>query len=104
MTEGSTFFYTKALMKTKAATHEPELAPFLSVWTYEEEYHGRAFRQFLDAYGETVASDYRTDMFQRRSAGERIDEWSQTVLSRLFPNGWPAVHMVWGAIQEFTTY
>ncbi|HVY48708.1 MAG TPA: acyl-ACP desaturase [Minicystis sp.] len=104
MTEGSTFFYTKALMKTKAAVREPEMAPFLCVWMYEEEYHGRAFRKFLDAYGERVAADYRTDMFLNRGAGERIDELSQTVLSRIFPDGWPAVHMVWGVIQEYTTY
>ncbi len=104
LTEGSTFFYTKALMKTKAATREPEMAPFLSVWMYEEEYHGRAFKKFLEAYGEPPAQDYRTDMFQNRGAGEKVDEISQALLSRVFPDGWPAVHMVWGVIQEFTTY
>jgi rubrerythrin len=104
LTEGSTFFYTKALMKTRAAYRETELAPFLCVWMYEEEFHGRAFRKFIEAYGETVPSTYRTDMFKNRGAGERVDEIGQTVLSAVFPSGWPAVHMVWGAIQEFTTY
>jgi rubrerythrin len=104
LTEGSTFFYTKALMKTKAAIEEPEFAPFLCVWMYEEEYHGRAFRQFLEAYGERVEPEYRREMFDRRGAGERIDELGQTVLSQVFPEAWPAVHMVWGVIQEFTTY
>lgn len=104
LTEGSTFFYTKALMKTKATLSEPELAPFICVWMYEEEFHGRAFRQFLQAYGENIPSDYRTEMFTSRGAGERIDEIAQTCLSRVFPEGWPAVHMVWGVVQEFTTY
>lgn len=104
LTEGSTFFYTKALMKTRASVEEPEIAPFLCVWMYEEEYHGRAFRKFLEAYGERIPDDYRTDMFVRRGPGERIDEVGQSVLSRVFPAGWPAVHMVWGVIQEFTTY
>lgn len=103
-TEGSTFFYTKALMKTKAAILEPDLAPFLCVWMYEEEFHGRAFRKFVEAYGEKVPSDYRATMFNRRGPGERIDEIGQTVLSRVFPDGWPAVHMIWGVVQEFTTY
>jgi hypothetical protein len=40
----------------------------------------------------------------KRGVGERIDEVGQVVLSKLFPDGWPAVHMVWGVIQEFTTY
>lgn len=103
-TEGSTFFYVKALMKTKAAILEPDLAPFLCVWMYEEEFHGRAFRKFMEAYGEKVPDDYRATMFSTRGIGERIDEIGQTVLSRVFPDGWPAVHMIWGVVQEFTTY
>lgn len=103
-TEGSTFFYVKQLMKTKAAILEPDLAPFLCVWMYEEEFHGRAFRKFMEAYGEKVPDDYRTTMFLNRGAGERIDEISQTVLSHVFPVGWPAVHMIWGVVQEWTTY
>jgi rubrerythrin len=103
-TEGSTFFYTKALMKTNTANREPDFAPFLCVWTYEEEFHGRAFRKFLEAYGETIPHDYRKDNFQSRTRGERIDEVGQSLLSHIFPDAWPAVHMVWGTIQEFTTY
>ena len=104
LTEGSTFFYVKALMQTKAVLEEPELAPFLCVWMYEEEYHGRAFRQFLEAYGAPPSPRYRQEMFESRGVGERIDELSQTVLSRVFPDEWPAVHMVWGVVQEYTTY
>ncbi len=103
-TEGSTFFYAKHLMKTKAATHEPDFAPFLCAWMYEEEFHGRAFRKFLEAYGEDIPHDYRTTMYKSRRASERIDEVGQTLLSQVFPDGWPAAHMVWGVVQEFTTY
>src|SRR5262245_12672512 len=103
-TEQSTFFYTKALMKTRASIEEPEVAPFLCVWMYEEEFHGRAFRKFLEAYGDAPSANHRTEMFMNRGAGERVDEIAQSVLSRMFPTGWPAVHMVWGAVQEFTTY
>ena len=103
-TENSTFFYTKALMQTKAAIYEPELAPFICVWMYEEEFHGRAFRRFLDAYGEKVPASYRAASFERRGFGERFDEVGQAILSRIFADGWPAVHMFWGVIQEFTTY
>jgi rubrerythrin len=104
ITEGSTFFYTRALMKTRAAMVEPELAPFISVWMYEEEFHGRAFRKFLEAYGERVEDDYRAEFFRARGVGEHIDELSQTVLSQIFRDTWPVVHMVWGVVQEMTTY
>jgi rubrerythrin len=103
-TENSTFFYVKTLMLTKAAFVEPELAPFICVWNYEEEFHGRAFRKFLEAYGETVDQDYRSDLYLSRGTGEKIDEIGQRILSMMFPDAWPAVHMVWGVVQEWTTY
>lgn len=103
-TESSTFFYAKAFMNTTAAVREPDLAPFLSAWMYEEEFHGRAFRRFLEAYGEHIPNDARPDQFRTRSTGERIDELGQAALSYAFPDDWPAAHMVWGSIQEFTTY
>jgi hypothetical protein len=102
--EGSTFFYTKALMKTNTAIREPEFAPFVTAWMYEEEFHGRAFRKFVQAYGAPIEQDYRAQAFAQRGVGERIDEVGQTVLSYLFSDAWPAVHMVWGTIQELTTY
>lgn len=104
ITEGSTYFYVKALMSTRASVVERDVPPFLCVWMYEEEYHGRAFRKFLQAYGEDVPDDYRKQLFAKRNLGERIDEYGQTALSRFFPDEWPALHMTWGTIQEFTTY
>jgi hypothetical protein len=104
MTEGSTVFYAKGLMQTRAIYREPEFAPFLCVWMYEEEFHGRAFRKFLEAYGERIDRGYRGEMFLGRGASERIQETGQNALSVVFPDAWPAVHMVWGAIQEYTTY
>jgi rubrerythrin len=103
-TENATFFYVKTLMQTKAPFVEPELAPFLSAWVYEEEFHGRAFRKFLEAYGDPVDRDYRANLYRTRGVGERVDELGQRVLSALFADAWPAVHMTWGVVQEWTTY
>jgi len=103
-TENSTFFYVKTLLQTKAPFVEPELAPFLCAWSYEEEFHGRAFRRFLEAYGEKVDQSYRSNLFLSRGVGERVDEVGQRILSLLFRDAWPAVHMVWGVVQEWTTY
>jgi rubrerythrin len=104
ITESSTFFYTKALMQTDTSLREPEFAPFVCAWMYEEEFHGRAFRRFLEAYGERVPDTYRSGLFRTRGAGERVDEIGQAVLAKIFPHDWPAVHMVWGTTQELTTY
>jgi hypothetical protein len=104
LTENSTFFYVKALMSTNAVYEEPEIAPFLCVWMYEEEFHGRAFRRFMEALDEPLSPTYRRDMFLSRSVGERFDEVGQNMLGKIFPQYWPALHMVWGTIQEYTTY
>jgi len=104
ITEGSTFFYARVLMTTRAVVEEPDFAPFVSVWMYEEEHHGRAFRKFVEAYGERVPEAYRAEFFRARGVGERVDELGQSALAVLFPDAWPAVHMVWGVVQEMTTY
>lgn len=104
VTEGSTIFYTRTLLQTDAALEEPELAPFICVWMYEEEFHGRAFRKFLEAYGEPIDPSYRGASFRARGRGEKLDELGQLLLSRVFRDAWPAVHMVWGVVQEMTTY
>ncbi len=103
-TESATFYYLRSLMSTRPALEEPDFAPFLCAWVYEEEFHGRAFGQFVRAYGESVDDHYRTRMFRRRTVGERIDELGQSALGALFPEAWPGAHMAWGAIQELTTY
>jgi rubrerythrin len=102
--EGATFFYLKALLRTRAAIEEPDFAPFMSAWVYEEEFHGRAFRRFLEATGEHVPDSYRADMFNQRTSSEVFTEVMQFLLSVGFAEDWPAVHMAWGAVQECTTY
>lgn len=103
-TESATFYYLRSLIQTKAALDEPEFAPFLCAWAFEEEFHGRAFLKFMRAYGVDVNEDYRAKMYSGRTGGERKDEIGQFILASLFPHAWPAAHMAWGAIQEWTTY
>jgi len=103
-TESATFYYLRSLIQTEAAAAEPEFAPFLCAWAFEEEFHGRAFLKFMRAYGVDVDDSYRSTMFSSRTGGERKDEIGQFLLSVAFPEAWPAAHMAWGAIQEWTTY
>lgn len=104
LTESSTFFYLKTLMKTRAAIEEPEFAPFMSAWAYEEEFHGRAFKQFFEALGEPVDSDYRTKLWKSRTKGEIFEEVAAVGMAHLFDRDFPAIHMAFGAVQELTTY
>ncbi len=102
--ESSTLLYAKALLGTRNALQEP-FGPFIAAWVYEEEFHGRAFRQFISAYGDELPDAIeRSNIFKNRSVGEVFDEVASRALDTLFPSDWPAVHMVWGAVQEYTTY
>lgn len=102
--ESSTLLYAKALLGARTALDEP-FGPFLAAWVYEEEFHGRAFRAFLQAYGDTVPVELeRSELFKNRKLGEWFDEFMQRALPMVFPEDFPAVHMTWGAIQELTTY
>jgi len=102
--ESSTLLYAKPLLSTSAALKEP-FGAFMAAWVYEEEFHGRAFKKFLEAYGEEIPKNLqRSQLFKNRTAGEAFEDVLQRIFSILTPDEFPAVHMTWGAIQEFTTY
>jgi hypothetical protein len=48
--ECHTIFYFRALLST-CAVRDPQVIAFLSCWAYEEVFHGRALRQFLEGAG-----------------------------------------------------
>src|SRR4051794_23264396 len=75
--ESSTLLYAKALLGARSALDDP-FGPFLAAWVYEEEFHGRAFRKFLEAYGyEITKTMQRAELFRNRTSGELLDEVMQ---------------------------
>jgi hypothetical protein len=89
-----TLFYLKSLLSTRAA-HEPEIASFLAGWLYEETGHGLAIGALLEANG-TPARRARSV-----SLRERVTASGAAWVSGLRAD-FPAVHMMWGAINELT--
>ncbi len=100
--EGQTIMYLRDLLGTKAAL-EPDVVGFLSMWNYEEYFHGRVLAQYLKECGYDLERDRIARV--RKSAGfsEVIESWGAKLLSTIFSNDFPAVHAAWGAIQELTT-
>src|SRR5215471_10271985 len=68
--ESHTIIYMRELLATRAID-EAGVADFLACWIYEESAHGRALRQFLEAYGQTVPTRPRS---QSRPA-QRFEEY-----------------------------
>jgi hypothetical protein len=96
--ESHTIVYARTLLSTRAVD-EPEIAAFLATWLYEESRHGLALARLLAANGTPpLARPPRS----RPGAGERVRQLGARLASRLWA-GFPAVHMLWGAINELTT-
>jgi rubrerythrin len=99
--ESHTLIYLKGLLST-CAIRDPEVVAFLNCWAYEEFFHGRAIRQFLQATGIQFDSA-RVDVIRReRSWQERIEEFGSSIVCRILSD-FQAVYLAWGAIQELTT-
>ena len=70
--EAHTMMYLKALLRT-CAVRDPEVMSFLHCWVYEEFFHGRAIRQFLEATGFRIAAS-RADTVQQTRTWR---EWTE---------------------------
>jgi hypothetical protein len=99
--EHHTSCYLRNLLNTRAHA-DPEISSFLTLWNYEEYWHGKAIGQVLQAHGEPAGDERVAEM--RRRLG-----WKITVS----PIAWMAfstatrhflaVHMTFGVINEWTT-
>jgi hypothetical protein len=95
--ESHTIVYERELAKTRAID-EPEVATFLACWLYEETFHGRALRRFLELAGHPTPERGRG----RATFAQRVESAATAAVARAWPD-FVAVHMTWGAINELTT-
>jgi hypothetical protein len=99
-TETHTILYMRDLLAGHSASDD-EIITFLSVWVYEELYHGRALSTLLNAAGRPQAVDHYTCVTRSASFRETIDATLSHLAAGLTPR-FIAVHMAWGAINELT--
>lgn len=99
--ETHTVVYLRDLLTTPAA-RDAEVTAFLSMWVYEEFWHGEALGRFLRASGRSVESARPTQI--RRSLGLRDALGTiGTMLAAYAVPDFVAVHMAWGAVNELST-
>ncbi|MFP5320376.1 MAG: ferritin-like domain-containing protein [Acidimicrobiia bacterium] len=99
--ENHTSCYLRNLLNTRAH-HDPEITTFLTLWNHEELWHGEALGRVLAAHDEPGGSPRVATM--RRRLGWRIT--ASPLLWMAFSAATPnflAVHMTFGAINEWTT-
>jgi hypothetical protein len=100
--EYHTTCYLRELLLTPAH-NDPEITAFLTMWAFEEFWHGEALAAVLTAHDERSGPD-------RVSSVRRALGWRDHVRPHLIgAAGWAvgndfvAVHMAWGAVNEWTT-
>jgi hypothetical protein len=99
--ETHTVIYLRELLST-AAAKDPEVTAFLSLWVYEEFWHGEAIGRFLHAAGVEYPTSRTAQIREYADAGKALVNGLKLVAGKLLPD-FIAVHMTWGAMNEIST-
>lgn len=100
--ESQTIVYLRDLLRTRAGL-DPDVIAFLSMWNYEEFFHGRLLGRLMKECGYPLEENQIARVRRRASLSEWIESLGATVISWIFDAEFPAVYTAWGAIQEITT-
>jgi rubrerythrin len=99
--EGHTVCYQRDLLVTRAHD-DPTLTTFLTMWAYEEHWHGEAIGKILAAHGEPFGDARIAAMRSSQKMRDRMGTLA-TALTSMASRHMTAVHMCWGAVNEWTT-
>jgi hypothetical protein len=100
--EHHTVCYLRDLLVTPAH-RDPDITTFLTVWSYEEMWHGQAIGRVLAAHDEAHGAGRIAELRRRLGVRDRLSPMLHALGSTLAGEAFPAVHMTWGAVNEWTT-
>jgi hypothetical protein len=99
--EHHTVCYLRDLLLTPAH-QDPEITSFLSCWVFEELWHGEALARVLEAHDEVAGAPRVAALRQGRRRREVLT-MSTLATAAFAGRAFVALHMTWGAINEWTT-
>jgi hypothetical protein len=97
-----TICYLRDLLVT-SAHRDPEITTFLTFWSFEEYWHGAAIAEVLRAHGERAGEARVRELRRSRRVSEATKPFTHGLASIVVGHSMTAVHMTWGAINEWTT-
>jgi len=100
--EHHTVCYLRDLLLTPAH-QDPEVTSFLSCWVFEEMWHGEALGRVLEAHGEVAGAPRIAELRRGRRRKEIIAMFSTIGSAAFAGRAFIALHMAWGAVNEWTT-
>ena len=98
--EHHTVCYLRDLLVTRAHD-DPVITSFLTMWAYEEFWHGEAIGKVLRAHDE-IAGRPRIDAARQRVGSGRLGTLG-TMFASALTEHIVAVSLTWGAVNEWTT-
>jgi len=99
--EQHTACYLRNLLNTKAH-NDPEITEFLTLWNFEEHWHGEALGRVLAAHGEAGSTSRVQQMRDRMGWKLQTSPLVWMAFSSVTKH-FLAVHMTFGVINEWTT-
>ena len=100
--EHHTVCYLRDLLLTPAH-RDPEITAFLSCWVFEELWHGEALARVLEAHGEVAGAPRVAALRRGRRRRDALTTLSTLATAAFSGRAFVALHMTWGAINEWTT-
>lgn len=100
--EHHTVCYLRDLLVTPAH-RDPRVTTFLTVWSYEELWHGDAIGRVLAAHGEEAGRDRVARMRRGLGLRDRLAPTLHSLGAAVAASAFGALHMTWGAVNEWTT-
>src|SRR6478752_463111 len=99
--EYHTVCYTRDLLTTPSH-READVSSFMTMWNREEFWHGEALAAVLAMHDITVDFDELKANRLKLGWKDRLDPIKQSLLGGLVGNDFVAVHMAWGAANEWS--
>ncbi|HEX5035888.1 MAG TPA: hypothetical protein VFX30_01875 [bacterium] len=100
--ESQTIMYMRDILNTEGVL-DPDVMSFLTIWNYEEFYHGQALARLLEECGHPLA-ERRIETVRRKALiTETLKRLGAMIFSKGLPADFIALYMAWGALNEITT-
>jgi hypothetical protein len=101
--ESHTICYLRDLLVTPSHA-DPDVTTFLTMWALEEYWHGEALAKVLETHGVAMGAEHIRTLRKGLGWRDRIAPINQAVIANLVGVDYVAVHMSWGAINEWATH
>ncbi|MGH3933213.1 MAG: ferritin-like domain-containing protein [Pseudonocardiaceae bacterium] len=101
--ESHTICYPRDLLVTPSH-QDPEITTFLTMWAFEEFWHGVALDKVLTAHGRAAGPERIRLVRRAQGRNDRFSPIYHALAANLVGEDFVAVHMTFGAINEWSAH